>query len=164
MEERRPSALRVVLGGVAGWVVSALLVVLATAAALMTLGADGVFEPGSFRSTGTFEAVSTALGAFAALAGGVVAQLVGGRMATALLVAVMLLGGTASGVSAWRAQESRTEPPQPRTSSVLSAELLTQAELNSQRSAAYLIGMPLAGAAGAVAGAAAIARLIRPRA
>ncbi len=150
-----------VLGGVAGWVVSALLVVLATAGAMMTLGVDGIFEPGSFRSTGTFEAASTALGAFAALAGGVVAQLVGGRLATAMLVAVMLLGGTASGIAAWRAQEARTEPPQPRTSSVLSAELLTQAEANSQRSAAYLFGMPVAGALGAAALAAAIARLIR---
>ena len=150
-----------VLGGVAGWVVSALLVVLATAGTMLTLGADGIFEPGTFRSTGTFEMVSTALGAFAALAGGVVAQLVGGRLATVMLVAVMLLGGTASGIAAWRAQESRTEPPQPRTSGVLSAELLTQAERNSQRSAPYLFGMPVAGAVGALAGAAAIARLTR---
>ncbi len=154
---------RMIGGAVLGYAVCTLIVVITTVALAGVLGPDGVFEPGTYRSKPDFEYMNLAAGFAAAMVGGAMAWAMGRRIGVAILLVAVLGGGMLSGIMALRTQSERTEPyePRPEGSWVVA---MGGAQANSQRSATYLLGMPVAGAMGVLAGSFVASRVSRPKA
>lgn len=153
---------RMVAGAAAGYMACAVLVLVTTIALGAALGPDGVFEPGTYRSRPSFEMLNMALGALAAALGGAIAWSIGRRVGTVILVVVLFVGGAISGARTLGAQQARTEPYEPRPDGTW-AQLMDKAMANTQQDAFYLMGMPVAGAMGALIGAGLASRVSRPR-
>lgn len=154
---------RMIGGAVLGYTVSTLIVVITTVVLAGVLGPDGVFEPGTYRSKPDFEYMNLGAGFAAAALGGAVAWAIGRRIGVAIMLAAILVGGMLSGIMALRTQSERTTPYEPRAEGSW-VVAMDRAEANSQRSATYLLGMPVAGALGLLAGAFAVSRVSRPKA
>ena len=153
---------RMVAGAALGYCICAMAVLLALVGLAAALGPDGVFEPGTYRSLASFELMNLGAGCLAASIGGAVAWFMGRRIGVAILVVVMLVGGGISGARTLSAQAARTEPYEPRPEGTW-LQIMEHAKANSQQSAAYLLGMPVAGAFGVLAGAFAASRVSRPK-
>jgi hypothetical protein len=150
---------RMVAGGVVGYVLVATIVVMTTVGLAGMLGPDRIFEPGSYRSTASFEWMNLAAGVVAAMVGGAAAWAIGRRIAAVVLLFTLLVGGFVSGITALRAQEARTEPWAARPDGEW-GRMAVAAE-NTQHGLPYLLGMPIAGAVGVLAGSLAAAGVSR---
>ena len=154
---------RMVAGAAFGYIACAVVVLVTTIALGAALGPDGVFEPGTYRSKPSFELLNMALGVLAAVLGGAIAWLMGRRVGTVILVVVLFVGGGISGARTLGAQAARTEPYEPRPDGTW-LQLMDGAMANTQQDAFYLMGMPFAGALGALLGAGLASRITRPKA
>ena len=150
---------RMVAGGIVGYLLVAVMVVMMTVGLAAMLGPDGIFEPGGYRSTASFEWMNLAAGVVAAMIGGAAAWAIGRRIAAVVLLFTLLVGGFVSGITALRAQEARTEPWAPRPGGEW-GDMVVAAE-NTQHGLPYLLGMPIAGAVGVLAGSLAAAGVSR---
>jgi hypothetical protein len=153
---------RMIAGAALGYCACAVVVMIASVGLAAALGPDGVFEPGTYRSRASFELLNLGAGFMAAAIAGAIAWFMGRRIGVAILVVVMLVGGGISGARTLGAQAARTEPYEPRPDGTW-MQVMDHAMANTQQGAVYLLGMPVAGGIGVLAGAFAASRVSRPK-
>ena len=90
------------LAVLAGYLVTALVVVGGLFAIMSGAGADFCYAGDTWRASDAFGAASLVVGFLAALAGGFVATRIGGRLALLALAALVALGGLATASGAFR--------------------------------------------------------------
>ena len=138
--------LRVIAAVILGYIVMAVFVMATFSLAYVAMGADGAFHPGSYEVSTPWLAISIALGAVAALLGGLVCVRVGrGMRAPQVLAGLVLVLGMLLALLALRASPAAG----PRAGAVSNMEAMQKAK---QPTWISLLN-PLIGAAGVMAGA-----------
>lgn len=138
--------LRVIAAVILGYIVMAVFVMATFWLAYLAMGADGAFQAGSFEASTRWLAARIALGAVAAVLGGLVCAKVGrGMRAPQVLAGVVLVLGMLLALLALRASPT----VEPRAGAVGNMEAMHKAR---QPTWIWLLN-PLIGAAGVMAGA-----------
>lgn len=100
--------LRLITGIIVGFIVMAVIVMATFAITMGVLGMENILKPGTYWTTDTFNAIVLAGGLVAAIIGGMTCKLIARTSAaTIVLVAIVLIMGTASAV----ANMNRPDPP-----------------------------------------------------
>lgn len=136
---------RSILGVVAGYVVMSILVIVTLTGAYLALGAERAFQPASFEVTGFWIIISTVLSFVAAMAGGLIAAMLGkGTRAPMFLAVVVVVLGVILAIPTLDAPE----PGGPRTGEIRNFDAMMSAEQPSF--VAFL--NPVIGAVGVLVG------------
>ena len=140
--------LRVIGGVVAGYLATALLVLVTFTVLYRVLGADGVFQPGTYEVKGIWIAAALGTNVAAALLGGFVCIAVGKsfKAATILSSAVLALG-----LSTALMTMSRREPAKPTSRGATVSN--REAAENAREPDWVSLSNPIVGAAGILMGA-----------
>ncbi len=137
---------RPILAGVAGYVALVIFLFTAFSILFVTLGADGAFQEGTYEVSGTWLAITFAVGIIASLVGGLVASMISRNAKPALitLVAIILVLGSAGVVMG--ALASPTDVPTERGPKVSNTDAMKYA-----RTPLWVAVLnPLIGVAGAI--------------
>ncbi len=140
--------LRSILGVVAGFIVMSVLVMVLFLALAFSLGADGVFQPGSFKATAMVDFASLGISLIAALIGGWLCSLIARKRTPVLVLAgAVLVFGLISAVM----NVSKPEPGL-RDPTLKPFEVMEQARAKSKDTNWVGFCFPLIGAAGIMLG------------
>ena len=138
--------LRVIGAVILGYIVMATFVMATFSLAYLAMGADSAFQPGSYEVSTAWLAISIALGAVAALLGGMVCVRVGrGMRAPQVLAGLVLVLGMLLALPTLKA----SPVAEPRAGAVSNMEAMQRAK----QPAWISLLNPLIGAAGVMAGA-----------
>jgi hypothetical protein len=138
--------MRIALGVIAGYLVTACAVFLLFTLAYLLLGADGSFRSGTYEVSTTWIVVSFVLSLLAAIAGGMVSRMIGrSHLAPLILAVAVVLIGIILAVPVLRGTDSR---PVLRTGEVGNLEAMQ----NARQPASVALLNPLVGAIGVFIG------------
>lgn len=102
--------IRAVLSVIAGWLTMTIGVIIVFGVTMLVLGASGVYRPGTYWTTNTFNIIVLVGGFTGAVLGGAVCELIARSRKPAMILAALTLGfGLVSGVL--NMQKPDPEPP-----------------------------------------------------
>lgn len=118
--------LRLIGGVIVGYVVMAAFVMVTFSVAYLIMGADGAFQPDSYKPSALWLVTSFVLGIIGALVAGLVSALVAGPRGPAVLAVIVLILGLVMAIPALKSSEDGIE--EQRTGAVSNFEAMSKAK------------------------------------